>query len=358
MFQEIDLVLSFLWAFVIAVFAIPSIVYVAHLKNLLDEPDHRRMHQSLTPRLGGLAIFAGFASALTIFGDVNGTIQRTLASALLLFFIGMKDDVVAISAFKKFFVQILATCIVMFLADVRIANFHGFMGLHEVPDGVSYMFTFLVITGITNAINLIDGLDGLAGTLIVIIMATFGCCFYIFGSENFMPYSKMCFCLVGAVAGFLRYNFRNAIIFMGDTGSLVCGFLVAVTAIKFLDMQGQGLDNTPSLAIAVLVIPIFDTLRVFALRILNGRSPFSPDKNHIHHVLRRLGLTPLQVVLTLAVINIAFIAIAYLLKGLGDTAVILGMGGVFAIITLLIEWKQPANEIHRQLLAEEELING
>lgn len=342
MVQEIDAILSFLWAFVIAVFAIPSIVYVAHRKNLLDEPDPRRLHNSLTPRLGGMAIFAGFVSAITIFGDINGTIQRMLASTLMLFFIGLKDDVIAISAFKKFFVQILATGIVMFLGDVRINNFNGFMGLYELPEGISYGFTFLVITGITNAINLIDGLDGLAGTLIVIIATTFGMYFYIYGGETFGPYAKVCFCLVGAVAGFLRYNLRNAIIFMGDTGSLVCGFLVSVLAVKFLEMKSIGAENTPSLAIAILIIPIFDTVRVFAIRILNGRSPFSPDKNHIHHVLKRAGLSQIGVVMTLAGINIVFIAFTHIFRSLGDTVLIGGMAAVFLVAAGVIEYFQPA----------------
>lgn len=346
MVQEIDAILSFLWAFVIAVFAIPSIVYVAHRKNLLDEPDPRRLHNSLTPRLGGMAIFAGFASAITIFGDINDTIQRMLASTLLLFFIGLKDDVIAISAFKKFFVQILATGIVMFLGDVRINNFNGFMGLYELPEGISYGFTFLVITGITNAINLIDGLDGLAGTLIVIIASTFGLYFYFYGGEQFGPYAKVCFCLVGAVAGFLRYNIRNAIIFMGDTGSLVCGFLVSVLAVKFLEMKSIGAQNTPSLAIAIMVIPIFDTMRVFAIRILNGRSPFSPDKNHIHHVLKRAGLSQIGVVMTLAAINIAIIALTHIFRDAGDTVLIACIAGLFLISAAAIEYFQPTKLAH------------
>jgi UDP-N-acetylmuramyl pentapeptide phosphotransferase/UDP-N-acetylglucosamine-1-phosphate transferase len=191
--QLIPSILPFLWAFVVSVFAVPSIVYVAHVKNLLDEPDPRRLHQDRTPRLGGMAIFAGFASALTIFGVLDFTIQRVMASALLLFFIGLKDDIISMSAFKKFFVQILATGVVIFVGDVRVTNFHGFLGVYELADGVSYGFTFLVITGITNAINLIDGLDGLAGTLVFIIAGTFGAFFLLYGGAKFDPYAKLCF---------------------------------------------------------------------------------------------------------------------------------------------------------------------
>ena len=130
----IDIVLSFVWAFVVAVFAIPSIIYVAHLKNLLDEPNFRAVHTNLTPRLGGMAIFAGFMSAVTIFGEVTPQIQRLLASTLILFFIGLKDDISSVSAFKKFFVQILATGIVMFLGDVKINDFQGFLGFEMIDE--------------------------------------------------------------------------------------------------------------------------------------------------------------------------------------------------------------------------------
>lgn len=339
----IDSILPFLWAFVVAVFAVPSIVYVAHLKNLLDEPDPRRLHQDRTPRLGGMAIFAGFASALTIFGRLDLTTQRVLAATMLLFFIGIKDDIISISAFKKFFVQILATGIVMFVGDVRITNFHGFLGIYELQEGVSYGFTFLVIIGITNAINLIDGLDGLAGSLVFLIAGTFGVFFSLYGGPTFDPYAKLCFCLMGGVAGFLRYNMHRAIVFMGDTGSLVCGFLVAVMSVKFLDLAGQTVQSTPSLAIATLAIPIFDTARIFAIRILNGRSPFSPDSNHVHHVLKRAGFSQLGIVGTLVGVNLTFIGLASYFAYLGDTVLILAIGAVFLLAGIGFEFIRPAS---------------
>lgn len=314
---EIDIVLSFVWSFVISVFAIPSIIYVAHLKNLLDEPNFRALHTNLTPRLGGMAIFAGFMSAVTIFGKVDEQVMRLLASTLILFFIGLKDDITTVSAFKKFFVQILATGIVMFLGDIKIDDFQGFLGIHqELGDRYSYAFTFLVIVGLINAFNLIDGLDGLAGTLILISSSAFGYYFYQFGGSANAPFALVAFSLVGAVLGFLRYNFRKAIIFMGDTGSLVCGMIVSVMAIKFLQLKA--VESAPSIAVAILIVPVFDTARVFAIRIFNSKSPFSPDKNHVHHVLVKLGLSQMQTVFVLATMNIATIAAAISMAHLGD----------------------------------------
>ncbi|MDQ4139285.1 MAG: undecaprenyl/decaprenyl-phosphate alpha-N-acetylglucosaminyl 1-phosphate transferase, partial [Bacteroidota bacterium] len=165
----ISLLLSFSWSFLIALFAVPSIIYVAHLKNILDQPNLRTVHESLTPRLGGLAEFAGFMSALTIFGNLGNGVQQLLAGCIILFFIGLKDDLVTISPFKKFAVQLLASGIVMVMADIRITSFQGIFGIDVLPVGVSFAFTFVMIVGITNAVNLIDGLDGLAGTIVLII---------------------------------------------------------------------------------------------------------------------------------------------------------------------------------------------
>jgi len=328
----IDIVLSFIWAFVIAVFAIPSIIYVAHLKNLLDEPNFRAVHTNLTPRLGGMAIFAGFMSAVTIFGTVTPQIQRLLASTLILFFIGLKDDISSVSAFKKFFVQILATGIVMFLGDIKVNDFQGFLGLGHIDDRFAYAFTFLVIVGLINAFNLIDGLDGLAGSLILINTAAFGYFFFRFGGSKYEPFALVAFCLMGGILGFLRYNFHKAIIFMGDTGSLVCGMIISVMAIEFVQMKA--VESAPSIAIAILIIPVFDTARVFAIRIINGKSPFSPDKNHVHHILIRSGFNQVQTVIFLSLVNIATIVAAISMAHLGDNFLI--MFFIFYFISFIV----------------------
>lgn len=318
--SQINSLLSFSWAFFIALFAVPSIIYVAHLKNILDQPNGRTVHKSLTPRLGGLAMFAGFMSALTIFADLGNGVQQLLAGCIILFFIGLKDDLISISPFKKFVVQLLATGIVMFMADIRITSFQGILGVHELPIGISYAFTFLVIVGVTNAVNLIDGLDGLAGSIVIIMAATFGAYFYFYGNlgdYRFDNYAQVALCLIGGLLGFLRYNFHKATIFMGDTGSLLCGFIVSVLAIQFIEMNrvmeevlhiAPAVYSAPSVALGILFIPLFDTLRVSAIRVMKGVSPFAPDKNHVHHRILAMGFSQINTVLILALINILVIA--------------------------------------------------
>jgi UDP-N-acetylmuramyl pentapeptide phosphotransferase/UDP-N-acetylglucosamine-1-phosphate transferase len=322
----IYLALAALWALLVAMFAVPSIVFIAHLKNLLDTPNGRTVHKSLTPRLGGVAIFAGFMSALTIFAPLGNGVQQLLAGCIILFFVGLKDDMVTISVMKKFIGQLLATGVVMIMADVRITSFQGILGIETLPMGFSYGFTFVVIVGITNAINLIDGLDGLAGTMVLIISSTFGYYFYRYGGATYSNYAFVAVCLIGGMLGFLRYNFHKASIFMGDTGSLVCGFIVSILAIQFIEMgngTGQPFGNVgPSVTLGILFVPLFDTLRVFTLRALAGKSPFAPDKNHVHHRIMALGFSQISTVLLLGLLSAVVILFVISFTSLGNMALI------------------------------------
>ncbi len=335
LFEIYDYILPFLWSFLLAVFAIPSIIFVAHIKNLLDEPNKRTVHLSLTPRLGGLAIFAAFMSSLTIFGSLDHGIQQLLAGCIILFFIGLKDDLVSVSAFKKFFVQILAAGIIIFIGDIRITSFQGVFGIFEIDEKLSYLFTFLVIMGISNSINLIDGLDGLAGSILLIITLSFGLYLHYYGGDNYSAYAMVAVCLAGGIIGFLRFNFKNALIFMGDTGSLVSGLIVAVLAIQFIEMNK--IPAGPSVAVSILIVPIFDTLRVFTIRVVNGVSPFSPDKNHLHHQLLKMGLNQGGTVGVLILFNILVILVSIYFSNAGNSTMISIIVGLFIVTNLLIE---------------------
>ncbi|RDV11789.1 undecaprenyl/decaprenyl-phosphate alpha-N-acetylglucosaminyl 1-phosphate transferase [Pontibacter diazotrophicus] len=315
-------------------FAVPSIIRVAHLKNILDAPNLRTVHAELTPRLGGLAMFAGFMSALTIFTSLGNGVQQLLASCIILFFIGLKDDLITISALKKFSVQLLATGIVMFMADIRITGFQGIFGIGELPIGLSYAFTFLVIIGITNSINLIDGLDGLAGTLVLIAACTFGLYFYLFGGTAYNNYAAVAFCLIGGVLGFLRYNFHKATIFMGDTGSLLCGFIISVLAIQFIEMRPE--PASPAVALGILFVPLFDTLRVSFIRIMKGSSPFIPDKNHVHHRLLAMGFNQITTVLILAMINMLVIVFVVSFGDWGNLEILMVLFAFSVVLSVFL----------------------
>lgn len=335
---EINLALSWMWALLVALFAVPSIIYIAHLKNMLDTPNGRTVHQSLTPRLGGVAMFAGFMSALTIFADLSNGVQQLLAGCIVLFFVGLKDDLVSISVSKKVVGQLLASGIVMIMADVRITSFQGILGIGTLPVGVSYAFTFVVIVGITNAINLIDGLDGLAGTIALLTVSTLGYYFFRYGGPHFGNYVFVAVCLIGGILGFLRYNFHRATIFMGDTGSLVCGFIISILTIEFIEMGlrvGQPFGQaSPAVALGILFVPLFDTLRVFLLRMMAGRSPFSPDKNHIHHRVLAMGFSQISTVLLLGLLHCLVILFVINFSYLGNLILIAAMVGFSVLLNI------------------------
>ncbi len=332
---DLRLLLAFSWAFLVAIFAVPSIIRIAHQKNMLDQPNGRTVHVSLTPRLGGVAVYAGFLSALTIFAPLQNGLQELLAGCTVLFFIGLKDDLVSVSPFKKFVAQLLATGIVMFMADVRVTSFHGIFGIHELPMGLSYAFTFVVIVGVTNAINLIDGLDGLAGSLTVIMTTIFGAYFYRYGGSTYGNYAFVAMCLVGGMLGFLRYNFHRATIFMGDTGSLVCGFIVSVLAIEFIELHPAG-DASPSVALGILFVPLFDTLRVSVIRVLNGQSPFAPDKNHVHHRILAMGFKQMSTVIILGALSLTVSLFVVAFFHLGNLMLIAALGLISLMLSAVL----------------------
>lgn len=327
-----SIILAFSWALFIALFSIPPIISIAHKKGILDVPNDRTVHSTLIPRMGGLAIFAGFISAVSIFADFTNKyegLQQLIAGSIVIFFIGLKDDIIPVSAFKKFFVQLLATGIIMFMGGIRVHSFHGFLYVYEISDQFSYVLTFFVIVGITNAVNLIDGLDGLAGSIIVVISCSFGYFFYEAGSV----FAVVAFSLAGAVIGFLKFNIKKAKIFMGDTGSLICGFIISVMSIKYLELD-TNYEYSPAIAISILVLPIFDTLRVFVMRMFKGKSPFSPDKTHLHHRLLDCGFSQLTVVLIMIAINVGVIALAIIMMPMGVNKSILSI--TILLLTLMI----------------------
>tara|TARA_R110002050_G_scaffold124935_1_gene244294 strand:+ start:709 stop:1740 length:1032 start_codon:yes stop_codon:yes gene_type:complete len=292
----------------------------------MDEPIDRSMHTAKTPTLGGVGMFITFSLTLIGLGMVIGLSQIELikllsiiAASITLMFLGIKDDLVGLAPKKKFMIQILAALMVIVVTDVRIASCYGLLGLEELPYIVSVAFSVFVFLAVINAFNLIDGIDGLAGTIGVIVTATFGG-FYILNERYLMVIIS--FALIGALLGFLRFNLSSRRkIFMGDSGSMFIGFILAYQAISFLEFNATTVTPytvhvAPIMAMAILSYPILDTLRVFTIRIAQKRSPFSADRNHIHHRLLALGLTHKKATLTLGIINILVIALAFIIKDL------------------------------------------
>lgn len=312
------IILSFLTAFTLTYFAIPSIIHVAREKKIFDVPGNRSSHHISTPSLGGIAIFAGVLFSIVLwtpFGDFN-QLQYILCAFLILFLVGARDDVLPMSAPKKMIAQILAACILIFKSNIRLTSLYGFFGVtQELPPWLSIGISILTILVIVNAFNLIDGINGLAGCVGALIASTLGCWFIL--TEHF-EYAIVAFACVGAIVAFLRYNITPAKIFMGDTGSLHIGLVCAILVIKFIDINYYMQEGTdfklgagPVVAIGIMIIPLFDTIRVFITRILRGHSPFHPDRRHIHHLLLDVGCTHMRATGILLFINVIFISFVF-----------------------------------------------
>lgn len=335
-----DVLLSLAISFTITFMAIPAIITVAESKKLFDVPDERKIHKAHIPSLGGLGIFAGFmlASLLSISLSVASEFQFFLAAALVMFFLGLKDDILVISPIKKFIGQVLAAFLIIYKGGVQITSMHGFLGIDELPEMFSIMLTYFTVIVIINSFNLIDGIDGLAGTLGIIAAALFGSYFL---ASGMIPYAVLGFSLAGSLTAFLIFNYHPARIFMGDTGSMLVGLVNAILVVKFIAVAqtttvSVPVNAAPAIGFTVLLIPLLDTLRVFAIRIFHQRSPFIPDRNHIHHLMLDKGWSHNTITFTLAGFSLAFVLAAYTLRQVGCTLIILsGIGIFFAGIAML-----------------------
>lgn len=325
---------------ILTMLAIPSILHVARERHLYDDlGSFRKHHDHGIPRLGGIAIFVSFTITSLLFGFADKSLptKYLLGACIVLFAMGLKDDLAGINSRTKFVMQFIVGVILVILGNIRLSSLYGIFGIFDLPYVISAALSILIIMLIVNAFNLIDGIDGLASVTGIIVNGTFAVLF-IYMQQYELAVVSMA--MVGAVCGFLRYNLSPAKIFMGDTGSLLIGLISAVMAIKFVELNKVSggklpeIFSAPALAFAILTGPIFDTLRVFTIRIANGDSPFKADRNHIHHRILRLGFNHVQTTLILAGFNIMSIVIVILFRNIGNSVLIV----LIFSVSLLFNW--------------------
>ncbi len=331
------LLMGFLTAFFVVLFTMPSLIKVARMKHLVDEPsEERKLHHRSIPTIGGIIIFAAiifsyslwFPSGRSAFSDPHSNFMLlygemasayadfkiVIAAMVLLFFIGVKDDIIGFSPVKKLVGHFLVAYILVIIGDIRITNMHGILGLYELPNAVSIAFSFFTYIVLVNAFNLIDGVDGLAGGIGLISAVTYG--FWLYWAGD-VALALLAFTLAGSLVGFLVFNTHPARIFMGDSGSLIIGAILSVLAMRVVDHDTSRLPQwlrtvpTPLFAMAVIAYPLVDTFRVFIVRMARGTSPFQADRNHIHHRLMALGLGHRGTVLVLYCYAITLILLSF-----------------------------------------------
>lgn len=330
--------LSFLSAFVITLITIPPIISLIRKYRLYDLPNSRKEHTEPIPTLGGIAIVAGMMSALFLwfpFSNQPGQISFFFSIVVLLA-LGIMDDLKDLSAKYKFVIQFALASLVA-VAGIRITTFDGLFGINELPLMAQYTFTILTIVGITNAFNLIDGIDGLAGGIGFMSLIILGLFLTMNGDINT---ALIAFALAGGILAFLYFNLNPARIFMGDTGSLVLGFVTAVLCIRLIEVNHVAaspvLPNAPVIVLSIVLIPVFDTLRVFAVRIWNGKSPFSPDKTHIHHLLTNQGFSHAFAARLIYFIHAFILIEAYWLRNLKAEWILIIMILLMLLFTVLL----------------------
>ena len=280
----------------------PMIVYISLKKNLTAKPNARSSHEKNIPQLGGVGVSFGAFFIIGVFGsfmlDVRemSILLSIVASLVILFSAGIKDDIFGLSPKLKLFTEISSAVIFMLLTDIRIDSFYGLFGIFELPILISYLYTIFVFIIIINSYNLTDGIDGLAACIAILILSYFLYFFIISKSTlAIVCVSSM----LGSIIAFLRFNISNGKrkIFMGDVGSLVIGYILAVFATMILSTKFSSIEvisNKPVFILALFAFPFIDTLRVFIIRGISGKSPFSADKNHLHHKLLKSGFSHIQ----------------------------------------------------------------
>ncbi|SDD71657.1 UDP-N-acetylmuramyl pentapeptide phosphotransferase/UDP-N-acetylglucosamine-1-phosphate transferase [Pricia antarctica] len=329
----------FIGAFLLTYLTIPKIISVVEYKRLMDSPNNRSSHTLRTPTLGGVSFFYTLIFALFFINgrDAFDEAMYIIPGLTILFIVGLKDDLVVISPGAKLISQVFAISFILANPSFTIHSLNGFLNINEIP-----YYLYLIIGGfmmitIINSYNLIDGIDGLASIVGIVILVIYTTIFYL--TEEYF-FALLAIALNASLMSFLGFNLSSdKKIFMGDTGSLIVGFIISVLTLKFLALRPVAytdlpflLENAPLIAISILIVPLFDTARVFAIRIANKKGPFSPDRNHTHHVLIDYwGLTHKQASFIIGCFNLLFVTLFIVL---GSTAKNLGM--VIMLVSVVI----------------------
>ena len=332
-------ILIFIGAFLLTYLTIPKIIKVVEYRRLMDNPDQRSSHKSNTPTLGGVAFFYTLIFSLFfIHGrDAFDEAIYIIPGLTILFIIGLKDDLVVISPGAKLLAQVFAIAFILANPSFTIFSFNGFLNIMEIPFYLYVIIAGFMMITIINSYNLIDGIDGLASIVGIVISILYTTIFYL-TKEYF--FALLAITLNASLTAFLGFNVSSdKRIFMGDTGSLIVGFVISILTLKFLALRPHAytelpflLENAPLIAISILIVPLFDTARVFAIRLANKKAPFSPDRNHTHHVLIDYwGLTHKQASFIIGCFNLLFVILFIIL---GSTTKNLGM--VIMLVTVVI----------------------
>jgi len=317
----------------------------------MANPNGRTSHLNPTPNLGGVAIFAGVIVSSVVFTGITTAheLKYIIAAMLIIFFVGLKDDLHPMVAYKKFFGQSVAVLFILVPGDFHLDSLHGLLGIGEVSYPLSLIITYVFFMALINSLNLIDGIDGLSSGVGIITSLFFGIVFLL---DNHLAYAVMSFILASSLAAFFYFNVfsKQNKIFLGDTGAMLIGLILAIFAVRFLNFESDALylsqsHSAPAVLLCVLIVPIFDTARVFILRIFRGRSPFDADRTHIHHRLLDLSGSHIKATSIILLVNVAFIGMALILRNINAELLVviaLVLAAALSFIPIYLKRKKSA----------------
>jgi UDP-GlcNAc:undecaprenyl-phosphate/decaprenyl-phosphate GlcNAc-1-phosphate transferase len=359
------LILVFITAFVVVLYSTPALIKVAILKNLIDLPsEERKIHKRAIPTIGGIIIYAATLFSFSLWYNIEELheysliyesvkeFQILIATSLVLFFVGVKDDIIGTAPVKKLFAHVVVGLILILMGHVRITGLHGVFGVEEIPDWGSIFLSLFTYIVVVNAMNLIDGVDGLAAGVGFLATVFFGT-WFVFANEYTL--ASLSFALAGSLLGFLVFNFSPAKIFMGDSGSLIIGMFIYVLSAELIEFPADRLDNfwvnvsNPVFAIAALIYPLTDTLRVFVIRAIKGQSPFSADRNHLHHRLIDCGYSHAKTVIIIYIFTVLTVGVSLLSYYISTS---LSLLTVMACSGIFILWVLLAHKVKSKKLEE------
>lgn len=322
----IKLIIVFFILFCLSFILIPLIRKLTIRFGLFDIPDNRSSHSRVVPSLGGISFYISYLVLFFFIAqlDLDNMLLYMLASMSILFVIGLLDDILDLSARIKFLAQLLAVSILLSNLEIRIDSLYGFLGIFEIPMHLSILGSLFFLIGLINAFNLIDGIDGLAALTGIIVTTFYGYMLYKLG---YLFYLYISIATIATLLAFLRYNLsKHKKLFMGDTGSLVIGLVIGVLTLKLMSVGDLGYlalsfraQKLPIFLIGVLFVPILDIIRVMMLRLIRGASIFSPDRNHIHHILIDSGLSHKKATFLIGIANFVVASIMFVAIRVFDT---------------------------------------
>ena len=332
--------LAVVTSFLISYAFMPVIIKIAGLKELIDKPeDEKKVTVADVPKLGGMGIFGAFLIAFSIWGHANQleSYPFLVASLFMLILTGVNDDILELTTSKKLVIQFLASAEIVIAGNVLITNFGGLFGIYEIPFWIGAVITILVFVIFVNSFNFITGIDVLAGGVGIIISSIFGIWFF---GAGFYSLAVLSFVLSGALLGFLIYNMHPSKVSLGDTGSLIIGFILAFIGIQFIKLNSTipgtpwHVENSIIFALAVMIIPAMDIVRVLFIRLLTGKNPFASAYNHAHQKLMDSGITQAFISVSFWTGNLLIIAVAYSISGMIDSSLLFIVVSVMGLMLL------------------------